>query len=260
MSIKAVIFDLDGTLVDTELLWADAISAYLADRQCHCPRETVLHIVFGHSWTDIYLALINRFPPLSQIPMCAMADQLRGYYLRLRQHSENVIIESSVKLLKELAQDYPLAIVSGSPRDDVRDAVKLIGAESLVKSALGAEDYSPGKPSPAGFLTGARKLGVNPAECLVFEDSQAGVQAAKAAGMFCVALSRPRAHPQDLSAADLVLDDLADFSVDAFNRRLRMRCATSRNPDGRHNMSAVPETNGRARGAISEPMSGQHQR
>jgi HAD superfamily hydrolase (TIGR01509 family) len=221
MSIKAIIFDLDGTLVDTELLWANAISAYLADRQCRCAPRTILHIVFGRSWTDIYLALVNRFPELSEIPMNTMSDQLRGYYLYLRQNSKNVIIDSSVKLLKELARDYPLAIVSGSPRDDVREAVELIGAEGLIKHILGAEDYSPGKPSPAGFLAGAQKLGVDPSECLVFEDSQAGVKAAKAAGMFCVALSRQSAIPQDLSAADLVLDDLADFSIEAFSRATR---------------------------------------
>ena len=220
MSIKAIIFDLDGTLVDTELLWANAISAYLADRQCRCAPRTILHMVFGRSWTDIYLTLVNRFPELSEIPIDTMADQLRGYYLYLRQNSKNVIIESSVELLKELARDYPLAIVSGSPRDDVCEAVELIGVEGLIKHILGAEDYSPGKPSPAGFLAGAQKLGVEPSECLVFEDSQAGVKAAKAAGMFCVALSRQSAIPQDLSAADLVLDDLADFSIEAFSRAM----------------------------------------
>lgn len=214
MNIKAVIFDLDGTLVDTEMLWADAIAAYLGDLQCYCPHDSLLTVVFGHSWTDIYLSLTKRFPTLSEIPMHTMAERLRDYYLRLRQSSENVIIDSSVDLLKKLAHDYPVIIVSGSPRKDVQSSVKLIGSEGLVKFVLGAEDYAPGKPSPAGFLAGAEKLGVSPAECLVFEDSQAGVQAAKAAGMLCVALSRPHTHPQDLSAADLVLSDLADFSME----------------------------------------------
>jgi len=215
MKIKAAIFDLDGTLVDTEMLWTDAIASYLGDRQYHCPRETLLHVVFGRSWTDIYFEIIKRFPPLADTPPHQMAESLRGYYLRLRQRSENVVIESSVKLLKKLARKYPVAIVSGSPRNDVAEAVKLMGAEKKVRLILGAEDYSPGKPSPAGFLAGAQKLGVNPSECMVFEDSQAGVKAAKAAGMFCVALSRQNALPQDVSAADLVLTDLSEFSLEA---------------------------------------------
>lgn len=89
-----------------------------------------------------------------------------------------------------------------------------------VRFVLGAEDYEPGKPSPAGFLLGARRLGVPPETCLVFEDSRAGVLAAKQAGMLCVALARPGSHPQDLSGADWILEDLAAFTMDGLRNRL----------------------------------------
>jgi sugar-phosphatase len=213
MTPEAFIFDLDGTLVDTELLWADALCAYLADRQCRCPKETMLEIVFGRSWTDIHRTLVARFPALADTPASLMAVQLRDYYARLCGQGDGIVIPTSARLLKRLAADRPVIIVSGSPRADVEEAVRLLGAEDHVRFVLGAEDYSPGKPSPAGFLLGAERLGVRPEVCLVFEDSQAGVAAAKAAGMRCVALSRPCAHPQDLSAADWVLTDLADFSL-----------------------------------------------
>ena len=218
MTIDAFIFDLDGTLVDTELLWAEAMSAYLADRHCDCPKEAVLHMVFGRSWSDIYRDLTSRFPPLSTLASHRMAEDLRAYYLRLREQGDGVIIHSSAKLLTALARHTPVIIVSGSPRADVEEAVRLLNAAHAVRFVLGAEDYSPGKPSPAGFLLGAERLGVKPARCLVFEDSRAGVTAAKAAGMWCVALARPYAHPQDVSAADWVLSDLNDFSVEAFRR------------------------------------------
>ena len=221
MKLDAFIFDLDGTLVDTELLWADAMRLYLANNQCDCTKEMMLRIVFGRSWTDIYRDVTTRFPKLAAISNRAMAEGLRDQYLKLRSQSENVIIHSSAALLKKLAQDYPVIIVSGSPRADVEEAVILLDAIAHVRFVLGAEDYAPGKPSPAGFLAGARKLGIDPANCLVFEDSLAGVTAAKAAGMWCVALSRDGAHPQDLSTADWVLPDLAEFSMDAFRRHLK---------------------------------------
>jgi len=221
MTIGAFIFDLDGTLVDTELLWAGAMSAYLAEHRCECPKETVLHMVFGRSWIDIYRDITSRFPAMSNTSSPAMAEALRAHYLRLREQGDGVIIHSSAALLKSLSRQHPVIIVSGSPRADVEEAVRLLGAVQAVRFVLGAEDYAPGKPSPAGFLLGAERLGVAPTECLVFEDSFAGVSAAKAAGMWCVALSRDDAHPQDLSAADWVLSDLADFSVDAFRRHVR---------------------------------------
>ena len=221
MNLDAFIFDLDGTLVDTELLWADAMRLYLASHQCDCPREMMLKIVFGRSWTDIYGDLTARFPKLSAISNDAMAKGLRDVYLRLRSQSENVIIHSSAALLKTLSQRYPVIIVSGSPHADVEEAVRLLDATAHVRFVLGAEDYAAGKPSPSGFLLGAQRLGVAPANCLVFEDSHAGVTAAKAAGMWCVALSRDCAHPQDLSAADWVLSDLARFSAEAFRRHLK---------------------------------------
>jgi beta-phosphoglucomutase-like phosphatase (HAD superfamily) len=220
MTIDAFIFDLDGTLVDTELLWADALRIYLADQRCELSREAVLHIVFGRSWTDIYRDLTSRFPVLANISSAAMADALRAYYLRLREQGDGIVIASSANLLKSLALRHPVIIVSGSPRADVEEAVRLLGAADSVRFVLGAEDYSPGKPSPAGFLLGAQRLGVSPDRCLVFEDSGAGVSAAKAAGMWCVALSRLSAHPQDVSAADWVLGDLSAFSVEAFCRHL----------------------------------------
>ena len=221
MRIDAYIFDLDGTLVDTELLWADAMGAYLADRHCHIPKETMLHIVFGRSWIDIYRDVTDRFPALANTPSHVMADGLRDYYQRLRGESESVVIHSSAALLKRLADEHPVIIVSGSPRADVEEAVRLIGAASHIRFVLGAEDYSPGKPAPAGFLLGAERLGVAPQNCLVFEDSRAGVAAAKAAGMWCVGLDRPCAHPQDLSAADWVLTDLAGFSAKAFAEHVK---------------------------------------
>lgn len=222
MTLSAVIFDLDGTLVDTELLWAGALRDYLAHRGCVCSKSRILDIVFGRSWSDIYHAVIALQPSLAKVSSADMAIDLRTYYVRLRAQGDDIVIASSARLLKKLASAYPVIIVSGSPRADIEEAVSLLGAEPHVRFVLGAEDYAPGKPSPAGFLEGARRLGVPPQECLVFEDSQAGIAAARSAGMRCVALSRPCAHPQDLSEADWVLSDLEQFSVDALERQLTL--------------------------------------
>jgi HAD superfamily hydrolase (TIGR01509 family) len=213
MDIKAFIFDLDGTLIDSEMLWVDAMVAYLADHGCVIPRQEMMTIVVGRSWFDIYQNVTALAPELKSVTIQEMAQQLRAYYLRECENTGSILIPSSVTLLKTLAKDYPVIIVSGSPHNDIENAVRLMEAEAQVKFVLGSEDYLRGKPAPDGFLLGAKMLGVEPQQCVVFEDSTAGVRSAKAAGMYCVALSRPVEHPQDLSLADWILEDLADFSI-----------------------------------------------
>lgn len=220
MDVKAFIFDLDGTLIDSEMLWVAAMVAYLADHGCVVSRQEMMKVVVGHSWFDIYRKVIALAPELKTVTIQEMAVQLRDYYVRQCEDSGSILIPSSVTLLKALAKKYPVIIVSGSPHNDVENAVRLMEAQADVKFVLGAEDYAKGKPAPDGFLLGAKKLGVAPEQCVVFEDSSAGVRSAKAAGMFCVALSRPTEHPQDISPADWILDDLADFSVETLLTRV----------------------------------------
>ncbi len=215
-AIQAFIFDLDGTIVDTELLWADAMFAYLKDCGCDCDRHNILEIVYGRSWLDIHREITAAFPAVSDESSAAMARTLSIYHKRLCENADNVVIESSAELLKKLAAEYPVIVVSGSPHDDVVHNLKIAGVLDSVRFVLGAEDYSDGKPSPSGFLKGAAMLGIPPAACLVFEDSRAGVTAAKAAGMMCVALARENAHAQDVSHADLVVADLAEFDIGRF--------------------------------------------
>lgn len=211
--IKAVIFDLDGTIVDTEMLWVDAMVNYLKDQGCDCSHAGILEIVYGRSWSDIYCDLAANFPVVATKSAKEMALILSVYHQQLRDSKDEIVIDSSVKVLKELAASYPVIVVSGSPRKDIIECLQIADITSDVQFFLGAEDYSPGKPHPAGYLMGAAMLGVEPGECLVFEDSAAGVTAAKSAGMICVALSRESAHKQDLSHADLVLSDLSKFNL-----------------------------------------------
>ncbi|MBQ9431291.1 MAG: HAD family phosphatase [Kiritimatiellae bacterium] len=208
---KAFIFDLDGTLVDTEELWAEAISQYLADGGATATADEVVQVVFGHSWLDIHSDLRRLYPKAVPASAAQTALELRPYYLRLRTDPRRIIIESSVAALKRLAKLAPAIIVSGSPHCDVEAAVDLIDARSEIRFVLGAEDYRRGKPAPDGFLSGAQRLGVPPADCVVFEDSPSGVASAKAAGMRCVALDRNGFCTEQLQTADLVVPSLEDY-------------------------------------------------
>lgn len=210
--IQAAIFDLDGTLVDTEILWVDVTHRYLQDCGCDPIYDDVLQIVYGHSWRQVYEGIVKKYR-MGHVSIDEMDAILLDMMQSRKAASSALILEGSVRLLRDLAQKMPVCIVSGSPRKAITEAVELMQIADCLSFYIGAEEYPIGKPDPTCFEMAIARLGVPAAECVVFEDSAAGVQAAKDAGARCVALSRPGRPAQDVSRADLVLEDLGKFDV-----------------------------------------------
>jgi len=207
--IEAYFFDLDGTLVDTEILWVEALERFAQEQGYELSHEAAVAMVYGQAWPEVYELFQKRFSERTW-SMQDMADHLSRHFLRLR-NSRDVRIKGSIALLRALSLSCPVAVVSGSYREDVKAAIDIMDIASSVRFYLGHEDYHPGKPHPACYLEAAKRLNVDPLRCVVFEDSQAGISAAKRAGMFCVALARQGRPAQDCSSADLVLEDLEFF-------------------------------------------------
>ncbi len=207
--IEAYFFDLDGTLVDTEILWVEALEALAGEHEYPLPADQALEMVYGLAWPEVYQRFKATYP---NIPwdVDEMGALLAQHFLRLRD-SRDICIESSIALLRKLATTHPVAVVSGSYREDVAAAIGIAKIDPFIRFYLGHEDYHPGKPHPACYLSAADMMGVPAEACVVFEDSTAGLCAAKDAGMFGVAIARPGRPEQDYSRADLVLEDLADY-------------------------------------------------
>lgn len=218
IEVRAVFFDLDGTLLDSEVLYVDAVQLALARDGWWLSQPKCQELVYGRGWTDIYSEVCRLFPR-AYTRIEDMEVVVRDVFLELRR-SRDIIIRSSADLLRRLAERYPVAVVSGSPRTDVKRGIEELGIGSLLQFYLGAEDYHPGKPDPICYLTAAARMGVLPETCLVFEDSSAGVTAAKVASMYCVGLQRPGRPAQDLHLADAVVEDLAGFDIHDFFRGL----------------------------------------
>ena len=213
MKPAAFLFDLDGTLLDTEALWTEAIVEWLADRGAMTTTEALAPLVFGHSWLDIQSALHEQFPQLPKASAEEDAKTLRPYYARLAVDPASQIIPGSVSFLKKVSRIAPCVIVSGSPHDDVVQAAELCGVANLVRFVLGAEDYGRGKPAPDGFLKAASMLEVDASECVVVEDSTAGVQAGRAAGMRVIGVDRNQRAPQDFAGCEWLIHDLSELDV-----------------------------------------------
>lgn len=119
------------------------------------------------------------------------------------------------QVVRKLHDDgLPLAVTSSAVAAEIDAILRRTGIRDCFTMIVDGAEVTHAKPDPEGYVVTARKLGVAPAECVVFEDSNVGVRAAKAAGAFCIAVRNPHAYfPQDLSAADVVLDSFCELKV-----------------------------------------------
>lgn len=210
----AALFDLDGTLVDREPLTAAAVRR-VTESQGWAISAGRLGSWVGRSWREVHAGL-------------DVADRtgwdLDEWVGRVLDAADELLAEGFAvrtltgggELLRRLAdRGVPIAVVTGSTHRELRSAEAGLAIGHLISDRVAAEDYETGKPDPACYLLAARRLAVRPARCVVFEDSAAGVAAARAAGMAVVATAEanaPQGSPahQDLSAAHVVVASLGE--------------------------------------------------
>jgi beta-phosphoglucomutase-like phosphatase (HAD superfamily) len=214
MKVAAFLFDLDGTLIDTEKVWTEAIVDFIVDRGGNTTYEEILPNVIGRNWLDIHRTIHEMFPVIGDTSAVQDAMDLRSFYDRRAGDPEKMKIVDSIAFFKKAAEKNVCAVVSGSPHDDIVSALKLCGLLDSAKLILGAGEYEAGKPSPSGYLKAAEMLGVNPADCVVIEDSGVGVASGVAAGMKVIALDRGNSIPQNYSGAEWKVNSLLDIDFE----------------------------------------------
>ncbi|GAB3886837.1 HAD family hydrolase [Microbispora bryophytorum] len=199
--MEAALFDLDGTLVNTELRSRALWRMFLDDRGITCD-ETLLRRVMGRRGVDVVPEVLPGMDP--EVAM----EEIRSYY----DHPDLpdiVPVPGAAELVSRVAaHGAPLALVTSAQRWWAVERLTEIGVVEVVRTIVSAEDVTVGKPDPSGYLMAAGLLDVDPATCVVFEDSLAGIAAARAAGMACVAVATTH-HPDELSHADLVIPDMS---------------------------------------------------
>lgn len=177
--------------------------------------DELIPIVIGRSWIDIDKELHRRFPKIGDTTPEEDAVELRAYYLKYATDSAGMKIRDSIAFLKEVSKFAAVAIVSGSPHDDIVAATKLCGIEKDVDLILGAGEYEAGKPSPSGYRKAAKLLNVEPEECVVVEDSTVGVKSGVAAGMHVIALDRGTSHIEQVyEDYDWKVSSLSELDID----------------------------------------------
>lgn len=209
MQLKGIIFDLDGVLVDTVPTHFKAWHQMFTEYGYSFDFADYRNLVDGRPRFDGARAvMINH----SDAEVREAAGRKNAYYLDLINRGEFVVFEAASRLV-EACRGRGIALATASSSVNVNEVLEKAGIRAAFSAVVGGDDVARGKPAPDIFLAAAGKLGLQPNECAVIEDSVFGIEAAKAGGFRCVWLAPDRASG-DQSYADLVLSSLDKLSLD----------------------------------------------
>jgi HAD superfamily hydrolase (TIGR01509 family) len=204
--IAAVVFDLDGVLIDSEETWSRVRGEVVARHGGHWTEADQRNVMGDNSrqWSAYITRTWN--VPLSEEEIFreVLATMIAAY------ERELTVLPDAREAVAELGAHYPLAVASSSPRELIGVALRVAGFDSAFRATVSSDEVSHGKPAPDVYLLAAQRLGAPARDCAAIEDSTNGIRAAVAAGMATIAIPNRAFPPPDdvLAQAHVVLPSL----------------------------------------------------
>jgi beta-phosphoglucomutase len=214
--IRAVVFDFDGVIVDSEASHFVALQDTMAAAGWPLSKVEYSERYLGYSDRGTFKAL-NADRTLGLVPadIDRLAAEKERRFAQLAS-AQPLLFPEAVDCIRHLARTFPLAIASGSLRNEIAMVLDLHGLSTFFAAIVGADDVTMSKPDPAPYLEAARRLNVPPVTCAAIEDSPWGLESARAAGMFTIGVTH--SYPaQQLTPADAVVASLSEVT-EAFLR------------------------------------------
>jgi HAD superfamily hydrolase (TIGR01509 family) len=208
--IDAVVFDLDGVLLDSEQVWDEVREQLVHERggRWHAAAQREMMGMSSVEWSR-YMHDELGVPDGPEEISAEVVRRLEDVYRRRLP-----LIDGAREAVERLATRWPLGLASSSNRELIDLVLELSGLAPFFRVTVSSEEVARGKPAPDVYVEAARGLGVAPKRCAAVEDSRNGIGAAEAAGMHVVAIPNPHFPPGDdaLARADVVLRSLAELS------------------------------------------------
>ena len=205
--IDAVVFDLDGIIIDSEHVWDDARQALAGERggRWHDQASRDMMGMSSVEWSRYMHDVIG----LEETPEEINAEVVRRLEAIYREQVP--LIPGAVEAVEALAARWPLGLASSSNRELIDFVLEVSGLDRLFRATVSSEEVPRGKPAPDVYLEAARRLRASAERCVGIEDSENGILSAKAAGMRVIAIPNPQYPPAEhaLAEADVVLDSIA---------------------------------------------------
>jgi HAD superfamily hydrolase (TIGR01509 family) len=211
--IEAVVFDLDGVLLDSEELWDEVREGLARERNGRWSDNAQADMMGMSSteWSTYMHDVVGLEEPPEEINREVVRRMLDRYAERLP------LIDGAVAAVRRLADEWPLGLASSSNRELIDRALEVSGLAPCFRATASSEEVARGKPAPDVYLEAARRLGVEAEACAAVEDSASGLRSAHAANMHVIAIPNAAFPPPDdaLALADVVLGSISELDREA---------------------------------------------
>jgi HAD superfamily hydrolase (TIGR01509 family) len=210
--IDAVVFDLDGVLIESEEVWDAVREVYVRERGGRYDAE-IQRAMMGMSSGE-WSRYLHETAGIPDPPETINDEVVRRMLEAYRAHLP--LVPGAVDAVKRLEARFPLAVASSSNRPLIDTVLEVAGITGCFKTTVSSEEVPRGKPAPDVYLEAARQLAVAPERCAAIEDSHGGIRSAKAAGMRVIAMPNPSYAPDAdaLAQADIVIASLDELTTD----------------------------------------------
>lgn len=214
--LAAVIFDLDGVLIDSEPVWEQVRRSFVRERGGRWPADAQTRLL-GMStaeWANYLSKVLGVDLPPTEVADVVI-DRMAAHYA-----DSLPLMPGADDALRRLSDRWPLALASSSPRRLIDSVLAAAGWSELFDATVSTDEVGRGKPAPDVYLEAARRLGRMASACAAVEDSSNGMRSAAAAGTLVIAVPRPQytPAPDALKLAALTLTSLADLTVGAIEK------------------------------------------
>jgi len=214
--INTIIFDMDGVIIDSEPIHLSMTKELLKQFNIEISDQE-LHTFVGTSSRNMWECFKEKFGIAISIEELLEQDKSK-YFKYLREH-EIMPIPGVVSLIEDIYMaSFPMILASSASSENIDIVLNKFGIAHYFKFRMSGANFRHSKPHPEIFLTSASITNTNPENCLVIEDSENGVRAAKSAGMKCIGFKNHNSGVQDLSQADIIIESFENIDIEWIKR------------------------------------------